>query len=82
MNKTNIWWELMMYELNLLSFLINVFANQRYLCCFFTERNWNMWIPGYGTTDDSRPFKKSATTEAHKQVTNTYTATPLQKNII
>ncbi|XP_014677164.1 PREDICTED: transcription initiation factor TFIID subunit 12-like [Priapulus caudatus] len=30
------------------------------------ERNWNMWIPGFGS-DDPRPYKKSTTTEAHKQ---------------
>ena len=29
------------------------------------ERNWNMWIPGFGT-EDVRPYKRSATTEAHK----------------
>ncbi|XP_013400412.1 transcription initiation factor TFIID subunit 12 isoform X1 [Lingula anatina] len=30
------------------------------------ERNWNMWIPGFGS-EEVRPFKKSVTTEAHKQ---------------
>ena len=30
------------------------------------ERNWNMWIPGFGT-EELRPFKRNATTEAHKQ---------------
>ncbi|XP_067050701.1 uncharacterized protein [Acropora muricata] len=30
------------------------------------ERSWNMWIPGFGN-DEIRPFKKQATTEAHKQ---------------
>merc|ERR1712106_892647 len=30
------------------------------------ERSWNMWIPGFGT-EDIRPYKRSATTEAHKQ---------------
>lgn len=34
---------------------------------FFSERQWNMWIPGYGS-DEIRPFKKACTTEAHKQV--------------
>ena len=33
----------------------------------YTERCWNMWIPGFGS-DELRPFKKQATTEAHKQV--------------
>jgi len=33
----------------------------------FTEHHWNMWIPGFGS-DEVRPYKKSATTEAHKQV--------------
>ena len=31
------------------------------------ERQWNMWIPGYGS-EEIRPFKKACTTEAHKQV--------------
>lgn len=30
------------------------------------ERNWSMWIPGFGT-DEIRPHKRSAQTEAHKQ---------------
>jgi transcription initiation factor TFIID subunit 12 len=30
------------------------------------ERHWNMWIPGYGS-DELRPYKKAATTEAHRQ---------------
>ncbi|XP_074651634.1 transcription initiation factor TFIID subunit 12-like isoform X2 [Tubulanus polymorphus] len=30
------------------------------------ERNWNMWIPGFGS-DELRPYKKATTTEAHKQ---------------
>jgi len=30
------------------------------------ERNWNMWIPGFGS-EELKPIKKSATTEAHKQ---------------
>ena len=33
----------------------------------FVERNWNMRIPGFGS-EELRPFKKAATTEAHKQV--------------
>jgi len=33
----------------------------------FTERNWNMWVPGFGS-DELRPYKKSSATEAHKQV--------------
>uniref|UniRef100_A0A3Q2VW56 Transcription initiation factor TFIID subunit 12 n=1 Tax=Haplochromis burtoni TaxID=8153 RepID=A0A3Q2VW56_HAPBU len=33
------------------------------------ERQWNMWIPGYGS-DEIRPFKKACTTEAHKQVSD------------
>ncbi|KAI8520326.1 Transcription initiation factor TFIID subunit 12 [Branchiostoma belcheri] len=32
----------------------------------YLERNWNMYIPGFGT-DDIRPYKKACTTEAHKQ---------------
>lgn len=30
------------------------------------ERNWNMWIPGFGT-DELRPYKRAVVTEAHKQ---------------
>lgn len=30
------------------------------------ERCWNMWIPGFGS-EELKPYKKSATTEAHKQ---------------
>ncbi|XP_021339096.1 transcription initiation factor TFIID subunit 12-like [Mizuhopecten yessoensis] len=30
------------------------------------ERNWNMWIPGFGS-DELRPYKKACSTEAHKQ---------------
>lgn len=30
------------------------------------ERKWNMWIPGIGT-DELRPYKRAAMTEAHKQ---------------
>uniref|UniRef100_A0ABD2WRN6 Transcription initiation factor TFIID subunit 12 n=1 Tax=Trichogramma kaykai TaxID=54128 RepID=A0ABD2WRN6_9HYME len=32
----------------------------------FTEKNWNMWIPGFGT-DEIRPYKRSTVTESHKQ---------------
>lgn len=34
---------------------------------FFAERQWNMWIPGFGS-EEIRPYKKACTTEAHKQV--------------
>lgn len=37
------------------------------LILLFSERQWNMWIPGFGS-DEIRPFKKACTTEAHKQV--------------
>ncbi|XP_003698472.1 transcription initiation factor TFIID subunit 12 isoform X2 [Apis florea] len=30
------------------------------------RRNWNMWIPGFGT-DEVRPYKRATVTEAHKQ---------------
>ncbi|XP_063364344.1 transcription initiation factor TFIID subunit 12 [Cydia amplana] len=30
------------------------------------ERQWNMWIPGFGN-DEVRPYKRAAVTEAHKQ---------------
>lgn len=32
----------------------------------YLERNWNMWIPGFGT-DEVKPYKRAAVTEAHKQ---------------
>ena len=32
------------------------------------ERSWNMWIPGFGSSEEPKPYKKAATTEAHKQV--------------
>ena len=31
------------------------------------ERCWNIWIPGFGS-DDVRSYRKSTTTDAHKQV--------------
>ncbi|XP_066257557.1 transcription initiation factor TFIID subunit 12 [Euwallacea similis] len=34
----------------------------------FLSRNYNMWTPGFGT-DELRPYKRSLTTEAHKQRT-------------
>lgn len=30
------------------------------------ERKYNMWIPGFGT-DEVKPYKRTALTEAHKQ---------------
>eukprot|EP00088_Acartia_fossae_P042146 TRINITY_DN44145_c0_g1_i1.p1 TRINITY_DN44145_c0_g1~~TRINITY_DN44145_c0_g1_i1.p1 ORF type:complete len:177 (-),score=47.49 TRINITY_DN44145_c0_g1_i1:316-846(-) len=30
------------------------------------ERDWNMWIPGFGQ-QELRPYKRSAQTESHKQ---------------
>ncbi|GLG93295.1 Transcription initiation factor TFIID subunit 12 [Gryllus bimaculatus] len=30
------------------------------------ERQWNMWLPGFGT-DELRPYKRAPVTEAHKQ---------------
>lgn len=33
------------------------------------ERNWNMWIPGFGT-DELKPYKRSTITESHKQRMN------------
>ncbi|VEN40172.1 unnamed protein product [Callosobruchus maculatus] len=32
----------------------------------FLNRNYNMWTPGFGT-DELKPYKRSLTTEAHKQ---------------
>lgn len=42
-------------------------SNVRVSILLSIERSWNMWIPGFGN-DEIRPFKKQATTEAHKQV--------------
>lgn len=36
---------------------------------FILERNWNMWIPGFGA-EELRPYKRAFHTEAHKQVRN------------
>ncbi|KAF8793427.1 Transcription initiation factor TFIID subunit like protein [Argiope bruennichi] len=33
---------------------------------FALEKDWNMWIPGFGC-EEPRPYKKAFTTEAHKQ---------------
>lgn len=30
------------------------------------ERQWNMWLPGFGT-DELRPYKRAPVTDAHKQ---------------
>lgn len=32
----------------------------------YLERSWNMWVPGFGS-EELRPYKKAAVTEAHKQ---------------
>ncbi|KAK9680554.1 Transcription initiation factor TFIID subunit A [Popillia japonica] len=32
----------------------------------FINRNFNMWVPGLGT-DELKPYKRSLTTETHKQ---------------
>ncbi|KAG0727412.1 Transcription initiation factor TFIID subunit 12 [Chionoecetes opilio] len=32
----------------------------------YLERNWHMWLPGFGT-DELRPYKRAPTTEAHRQ---------------
>lgn len=32
----------------------------------YLEQNWNMWLPGFGT-DELKPYKRAAVTEAHKQ---------------
>ena len=36
-----------------------------FFCHSFPERNWNMWIPGFGS-EDLRHHKRSALNEAHK----------------
>ena len=38
------------------------------MCFNWTERNFNIWIPGFSSTE-LKQFKKSYATEAHKQVT-------------
>lgn len=30
------------------------------------QRNWNMWVPGFGS-EELRPYKKAPVTDAHKQ---------------
>ncbi|XP_031625682.1 transcription initiation factor TFIID subunit 12 [Contarinia nasturtii] len=32
----------------------------------YLERNWNMWLPGFGT-EELKPYKRAAVTESHKQ---------------
>lgn len=43
------------------------FVDRESLTCSSSvpERNYNMWIPGFGT-DDIRGHRRSATSEAHK----------------
>lgn len=43
------------------------------------ERQWNMWIPGFGS-EEIRPYKKACTTEAHKQVRISSPLPPLPNN--
>ena len=43
---------------------------------YFTERNWNMWIPGYGN-EDFKQSKKLGSTEAHKQVESAIVLLPI-----
>lgn len=33
---------------------------------FFSEKAYNMWLPGFGT-DELKPYKRTALTESHKQ---------------
>ena len=40
------------------------FSNCQYF--YFPEKNWHMWIPGFGT-EELKPYKRAPTTEAHKQ---------------
>lgn len=42
------------------------------------DRNWNMWIPGFGS-EDLRPYKKAPATEAHKQVSSIHYFTIFRK---
>ena len=45
----------------------NFFYKNLYLPFFLIlERQWNMWIPGFGT-DELRPYKRAPITEAHRQ---------------
>lgn len=38
------------------------------VCCLAcAERNYNTWVPGFGS-DELRPYKKATVTEAHRQV--------------
>ena len=43
------------------------------LLVLFSERAWNMTIPGFATEEQrAAPVKKSAATESHKQVMDSY----------
>lgn len=45
---------------------VMIHSSYSQLSSFITEKNWNMWIPGFGT-DEIRPYKRATVTEAHKQ---------------
>lgn len=56
----------MFLPINLSSRLINFCNKPLNKINFFLERQWNLWIPGFGN-DELRPYKRAAVTEAHKQ---------------
>ena len=50
-----------------------IFCYQNSVFWLCLERSWNMYVPGFGSTEDtSKPVKKSAISEAHKQVNCSY----------
>lgn len=60
------WWQILSFLVQHEAFSRSGFTSLS-LILLFSERQWNMWIPGFGS-DEIRPFKKACTTEAHKQV--------------
>ncbi len=52
-------------HLGMILFVI-FFMKYFYSIFVYLERQWNMWIPGFGT-DELRPYKRAPVTEAHKQ---------------
>lgn len=49
-----------------ISMIFDLFQFFKLLTSKISDRNFNMWAPGFGT-DELRPFKRSLITESHKQ---------------
>lgn len=51
------------------------------ICFIFVEKKWNMWIPGFGG-EELRTYKKSVTTDAHRQVRHIHEKKKLVEKIL